>query len=60
MVVVEREPFRAVLDPAGGATHCWALGGLQVSSRHGEWAVAPPESLGALGPVERAPVGAPG
>ncbi|MGV1007531.1 MAG: EthD domain-containing protein [Dermatophilaceae bacterium] len=60
MVVVEREPFRAVLDPGGGATHCWALGGLQVSSRHGEWTIAPPESLGALGAVEPAPVGAPG
>lgn len=60
MVVVEREPFRAVLDPGGGATHCWALGGLQVSSRHGEWFSAPPESAGVLGPVEPAPVGAPG
>jgi hypothetical protein len=59
MVVVEREPFRAVLDPAGGASHAWALGGLQVSSRHGEWVFAPPESQGQLGPVESGPVGAP-
>lgn len=59
MVVVDREPFRAVLDPAGGASHAWALGGLQVSSRHGEWTVAPPESAGSLGPVEPAPVGGP-
>jgi len=60
MVVAEREPFRAVLDPAGGASHAWALGGLQVSSRHGEWFNAPPESAGTLGQVELAPVGAPG